>query len=338
MKHFRILSPDLAIDMGTANTRTVSAKSQTILQEPTVLALDINKKQVISIGEKAKEVLGKSPESIMAVRPLREGVISDFELTQALLEYYIHQTNPGLSLFPPRIGLTIPSGATDVEERALQDAALQSGAKDVILVEETLAAAYGAKLIQKPAQSRMIANLGAGTSEAAIVSGYGLISSKVLFHGGDDVDQEIKKVLQDAFNLDIGDNTAESLKNSIASLSSGQQMEIMEIGGRDALSGLPKTMVIRAGDLLPALEPYIFAFVDALHSVLEKAPPEVASDIMNQGLFLTGGLSQLKGLDIYLRKELSMPVVLSDQPMFDSIRGALAAMSLVDTIGKREGE
>ncbi len=336
MKHFRITSPDIAIDMGTANTRTGSKKNQTILQEPTVLALDINKKEVISIGKKAKELLGKSPENIIAVRPLKDGVVSDFELTQALLEYYIHQTIPGLSLFPPRIALTIPSGATDVEERALQDAALQSGARDVILVEETLAAAYGADLIQNPSQSRIIADLGAGTTEAAIVSGYGLITSKVIFHGGDFVDQEIKKVLQESFNLDIGENTAETLKNNIASLSAGDQQELMEIGGRDAISGLPKTIVVRAGDLLPALETYILSLVDALHSVLEMAPPEVASDIMNQGLFLTGGLSQLKGLDSYFKKELAMPVILSDNPTLDSVRGALAALSLVDKSGKRE--
>lgn len=336
MKHFRIFSPDLAIDMGSANTRVASRKSSTILQEPTVLALDINKKLVISIGQKAKELLGKSPENIIAVRPLRDGVISDFELTQALLEYYIHRSLPGLSIFPPRIALTIPSGATDVEERALQDAAIMSGAKDVILVEETLAAAYGAGLIQKPSQSQIIADLGAGTSEVAIVSGYGLISSKVFFQAGNFIDREIKRVLQENFNLDIGDNTAEMLKNQVASLSAKEQKEVMEIGGRDAISGLPKTLVIRAEDLLPALETYILKLVDSIHSVLENAPPEVASDIMNNGLFLTGGLSQLKGLVPYLKKELSMPVVLSESPSQDALKGALKVMSLIGKNGKRE--
>lgn len=324
MKYFRFLAPDIAIDMGTSNTLIARLDKGIVVREPTVVALDLDKKEVITVGQAAKDLIGKSPDSVLAIKPLRDGVISDFELTQALLEYYIRRANPGISLIAPRVAICIPSGATDVEQRALQDAVLQSGARDVILIEEPVASAYGAGLIQenRPSQAAFIVDLGAGTSEAAIVTGYGVLTAERLMKGGLYVDSLISARLRDQYDLIVGENTAESIKNGLASLRAGKQTSAMEVGGRDALSGMPRSVDVYAEDLRADLTSYADELIDTIRKTVEKTPPEVASDVMSKGIHLTGLLALLDGLDAYLSEHLLMPVNLSEKPDEEAILGA----------------
>ncbi|WP_053943135.1 rod shape-determining protein [Kallipyga gabonensis] len=332
MKYFRILAPDIAIDMGSANTLVARIDKGIILREPTVVALDLDKKEVITVGQAAKDLIGKSPDNVIAIRPLRDGVISDFELTQALLEYYIRKASPGISMVAPRVAISIPSGATDVEQRALQDAVLQSGSRDVILIEEPVASAYGARLIDpdRPSQAALIVDLGAGTAESAIVTGYGVITSEILRKGGENLDGRIKNKLKESYDLIIGDNTAENIKNGIASFRKDKQTTAMEVGGRDALSGMPRSVDIYASDVYDELTAYADDLIDTIRRTVEKTPPEVASDVISRGIHLTGGLALLDGIGEYLQETLLMPVHVSKAPAEDAIQGSLMIMKKLD--------
>lgn len=330
MKFFRIVAPDLAIDLGTANTMVMRLDKGIILSEPSTVALDFKKGEIVSIGQEAKDMIGKTPDNIAIVRPLENGVVSDFDITQALIEYYIRKAMPGISILQPRITISVPSGATDVENRATQDACLQAGARDVYLVEESLASAYGAGLPVDRSRGSMILNIGAGTAEVAVASLYGIITSQTIKRGGDDWDRMIQTYLREKYDVVVGLQTCEQLKKTIGTLRKDEQLNAMEISGRDTKTGMPISVDVTAADVTEALLPAMADIVDAVRYTLEKTPPEVSADILEQGLVLTGGAAQLDGLQEYLAGHVGIPVRLSENPEKDTIRGAAMIMKNVD--------
>ncbi len=337
MKYFRIVAPDLAIDLGTANTIVTRLDKGIVVEEPTVVALDFKKLEILAIGREAKELIGKSPENMAAIRPLQDGVISDFDLTQALLEHYIHKAVPGVSIMAPRLTISIPSAATDVENRAIQDACLQAGARDVYLVEEALASAYGAKLIDSRMAGALILNMGAGTTETAVVSAYGVITSQTMKKGGDALDAMIRDFIRERYSLVIGENTAEQLKMTIASLSEKEPSDCMEISGRDLGSGMPRSIDVFTHDIMEPVLPFADQVVDQVRYTLEKTPPELAADIMKKGLYVTGGASQLDGLPRYIEQKIGIRVTKSATPNHDTILGAAEIMKNIDQFKNKRG-
>lgn len=337
MKYFRVVAPDLAIDLGTANTVVARLDHGIVIEEPTVVALDFRKREILAIGEQAKALIGTSPENIAAVRPLQGGAISDFDLTQALLEYYIHRAIRGISIVAPRLTISVPSGATDVESRAVQDACLQAGARDVYLVEETFASAYGADVIQENTKGTMVLSIGAGTTEVAVVSRYGVVTSETLAQGGDSIDRSIAETVRQRYGLELGENTAERLKIVLGSFHDDAQMQTFEVGGRDEATGMPKNIIVFSSDVTAAMHVFIQELVDRIHRTLEKTPPELASDIMRSGLLLTGGGAQMRGLADYLENEIGIPVTVSADPLHDTVHGVMNIMKNIDAMQKRRG-
>lgn len=332
MNYFRIKAPDLAIDIGTAFIRISRLDRQSILEEPCVVALDYKRLEILAVGQEAKDLMGKSPDNIIAIHPLKDGVVSDYDLTQALLEYYIRGSLPGISLLAPRLTVAFPSGATDVEQRAIQDACYQSGAREVFLVEEALAAAFGAGRITSASKGVFILNMGAGTNQIAVVNRYGVVTSETIRRSGKAMDEAIISYIQDKYKLVIGENTAESLKIKIASLRQERQQDSMELGGRDLLTGMPKNIEVFTSDLTEALTPFVLELVDRIRLVLEKTPPELSSDVMESGLFMTGAGAQLDGLAEYIQMKLKIATELSAHPTQDTILGARYVMSHIEDL------
>ncbi len=338
MKYFRIMAPDLAIDLGTANTIVARLDKGIVIEAPTVVALDFKKMEILAVGKEAKDLIGKSPEDVAAIRPLKDGVISDFDLTQAMLEYNIHKALPGISVIAPRLTICVPSGSTDVENRAIQDACLQSGARDVYLVEETLASAYGAGLIEESMAGAMVLNIGAGTTEVAVVTSYGIITSESIKKGGDDLDAQIIELLRESHNIIMGENTAEKVKKTIASLKIDEQSNAMEISGRDSQTGMPISVDIFASDITEVLIAMADEIVEQIRITLEKTPPELASDIMRKGLFITGGGSQINGLAEYIEDQINITTKFSENPSLDTINGVQIIMKNIDQLRNSKGE
>lgn len=337
MKYIRFKAPDLAIDLGTASIRLARLDRQNIYEEPCVIALDYKKMEIVAIGREAKELIGKSPENIIAVSPLEGGVVSDYDLTQALLEYYIRLSLPGISLLAPRITISFPSGATDVEQRAIRDACLQSGARDVFLVEEALASAFGSGRLESATGGAFILNIGAGSSQIAVVNRYGVICSETIRRAGNSMDKAIASYIKEKYKLEIGSSTAEEIKINISSLKADKQERSMEISGRDLLTAMPKTIEVFAYDITEAIRPFIEELIDKLRLVLEKTPPELSGDIMKEGLLMTGGLSRLDGLDEYIQAQLNISCSISENPDMDTIMGARYIMKHINAL-LREGD
>lgn len=324
-KNFSVYAPNMAIDMGTANIIVATSDRGIIKKDPSVLALDIVSKKVLAKGKAAKDLIGKSPENLVAVKPFADGAVSDFDLSKALLEYYIQEAGPNFCLFGPGVIMAMSSFGGEVEQRALQDAVYQAGAREVILVDQALAAAYGAGFIDMKAGSggALVVDCGAGITSVSIVSTYGLITSGTLHMGGDYLDKEIAKLIREKFNLIIGENSAEALKIEIGGLIPDKQKNAMQIGGRDAISGMPRSLDVYGSDLYPVFEKYGMELCLCIRKTLEKTPPELAAEIVGRGLCLTGGLALLDGLAQYLENKLEINVVMSDSPMEDVAKGCL---------------
>ncbi len=336
MKYFRIVAPDLAIDFGTFSTLAMRLDNGVVLEEPTAIALNAKKKEIVAIGKKAKALIGKSPENITAMHPLSNGVIADFDLTQAMLEYYIRKALPGVSLIAPRVAISVPSNATDVENRAIQDACLQAGARNVYLVEEILAAAYGANAIDNTGNGAMILSIGAGLTEIAIVSEYGVITSQAMPEGGSYIDHAIMDYVKSKFNLIIGEQTAENIKIAIGTLRTNDQMNMMEASGRDVETGIPRSIDLKAMDITEAMSRFIHKLIENIKIVLEKTPPELAADIMNKGIIITGGASQIDGLVEYIYNEAGVEAHSSSMPKMDTINGLAKIMKNINQWEERE--
>ncbi len=330
---FGRFSKDMGIDLGTANTLVYVKGRGVILREPSVVAINRETNDVLAVGEEAKQMVGRTPGNIIAIRPMKDGVIADFDVTEKMLRHFINLANRHRSLFRPRVVVAVPSGVTEVEKRAVIDATLSAGAKDARLIEEPMAAAIGAGLpVQDPTGS-MIVDVGGGTTEVAVISLGGIVSHRSIRVGGDEMDEAIVQHIRRTYNLLVGERTAELVKQTIGSAWSSDEKH-MEVRGRDLLTGLPKTILISSVEVKEALAEPISAIVEAVKVTLERTPPELSADIMDKGIVLAGGGSLLAGLDRLLANETGMPVHLAEDPLGVVAIGTGAALEHFDLLGR----
>ncbi|MCE4046880.1 MULTISPECIES: rod shape-determining protein [Bacillaceae] len=314
---FGIGTRDLGIDLGTANTLVYVKGKGIVVREPSVVALQTDTKSIVAVGNDAKNMIGRTPGNVVALRPMKDGVIADYETTATMMKYYIKQAtkNKGYFSGKPYVMVCVPSGITAVEERAVIDATRQAGARDAYTIEEPFAAAIGANLPVWEPTGSMVVDIGGGTTEVAIISLGGIVTSQSIRIAGDEMDDAIVNYIRKTYNLMIGERTSESIKVEIGSAGSPGEMENMDIRGRDLLTGLPKTIKITAEEIAIALKDTVAAIVDAVKVTLEKTPPELAADIMDRGIVLTGGGALLRNLDKIISEETKMPVVIAEDPL-----------------------
>jgi len=326
---------DIGIDLGTANTLVHVKGKGIVVNEPSVVAVQKDTGNILAVGNEAKEMIGRTPGNIIAIRPLKDGVIADFYTTQTMLKYFIEKAyKKGLFGLSPRIVICVPSGVTEVERRAVEESAYKAGAKEVYLMEEPMAAAIGAGLQIDEPSGNMVVDIGGGTSEVAVISLGGIVTSKSLRIAGDEFDESIAAYIKKEYNLMIGDRTAEEIKINIGSAYSLEKEEWFEIKGRDLVTGLPKTIKISSSEIRDALKEPVAAIVDAIKQTLEKTPPELASDIMIKGIMLTGGGALLKGLDKLIKQETGLPVYIAERPLDCVALGAGKVLEEIDTLRK----
>lgn len=330
---FGVFSNDLAIDLGTANTLIYVEKRGVILDEPSVVAVKAGTNHVLAAGRVAKEMLGKTPESIIACRPLRDGVIADFELAESMLRYFIRAVHNNKRFFRgPRMVIGVPSGITQVECRAVRDSAEQAGARpgDVYTITESLAAAIGAGLPVHDPCASMIIDIGGGTTEVAVISLKNIVFCKSIRVGGDEMDRAIVNYVKRKYNLLIGERTAENIKINIGSVMFDTKLESMAIKGRDLISGVPKTLNLTSAEVNEALLETIRSIVDVVRVALENTPPELAADLVDRGIVMAGGGSLLRGLDKLLSRETGLPVRIADEPLLCVVKGAGKVLKELD--------
>lgn len=326
---YGLFSNDLAIDLGTATTLTFVKGKGIVSNEPSVVAVQRagnGVKKVLAVGKEAKEMLGRTPGNIVAVRPMKDGVIADFEVTEAMLRYFITRAHNRRTLVRPRIIICVPSGITEVEKRAVRDSALAAGAREVYLIEEPMAAAIGAGLPITEPSGNMIVDIGGGTTEVAVISLAGIVMSKSIRVGGDKMDEAIVQHIKRKYNLLIGERTAEDIKKQIGSAYPMEEVLTVEVKGRDLVAGVPKTLTINSDEIRDALAEPVNAIVEAVRVVLERTPPELSADIVDRGIVLSGGGSQLKNLDVLLREETGLPVMVSENPQLAVVLGTGKAL------------
>jgi rod shape-determining protein MreB len=329
------ISRDMGIDLGTANTLVYVKGKGIVLREPSVVAVNTNTKTVLAVGEEAKQMIGRTPGNIVAIRPLRDGVIADFDITESMLKRFITKVTGKSSFASPRIIVCFPSGVTEVERRAIDEATKRAGARDVQLMEEPMAAAIGAGLPVEEPKGSMVVDIGGGTTEVAVISLGGIVTSKSLRVAGDELDQAIISYIKKEYNLMIGERTAENVKVQLGSAYRTEDVEeTMDIKGRDLISGLPKNIQISEAEVREALKEPVASIIDAIKLTLEKTPPELASDIMDKGIMLTGGGALLKGLDSLIYNETHMPVHIAEAPLDCVALGAGKALDHFDKLSK----
>ncbi len=322
---FGLISNDLAIDLGTANTLIYVKHEGIVSNEPSVVAVQKNDrggKRVLAVGAEAKKMLGRTPGSIVAIRPLKDGVIADFEITEAMLRYFIHKVHNRNTLVRPRIIIGVPFGITEVEKRAVRESAESAGAREVYLMEQPMAAAIGAGLPITEPTGNMIVDIGGGTTEVAVISLSGIVFSRSVRVGGDKMDEAISQFIKRKHNLLVGERTAELIKITIGSAYPGDEIQTMEIKGRDLVAGIPKTVMITDEEIRDSLLDPINQIVEAVRVSLERTPPELASDIVDRGIILSGGGALLRSLDSLLKEETGLPVMLADDPLTSVVMGA----------------
>lgn len=306
---------DMAVDLGTANTLVYVRGRGIVLNEPSVVAINTNTGGILAVGSEAKKMIGRTPGNIVAVRPLKDGVIADFEITERMLRYFILKIHKRRYLARPRVVVCVPSGITGVERRAVIEAATQAGARQVHIIEEPMAAAIGAGLPVHEATGNMVVDIGGGTTEVAVISLGGIVTAQSIRVAGDELDNAIIQHIKKEYSLLLGERTAESIKLTIGSAFAVDDEEHTEIRGRDLVSGLPKTVVVSAAEVRKAIEEPVNAIVDAVKTTLDKCPPELSGDIMDRGIVLAGGGALLRGLDERLRSETGMPIHIAESPL-----------------------
>lgn len=316
-----LFSNDLAIDLGTANTLVYLSGKGIVLSEPSVVAVHKETKQVLAVGTQAKQMLGRTPGNIVAIRPMKDGVIANFEITETMLRHFIQKVHNRKTLVRPRIVICVPSGITQVEKRAVKDSAESAGAREVYLIEEPMAAAIGVGLPIDEPSGNMILDVGGGTTEIAVISMSGIVYSKGVRVGGDVLDECIVSYVKRKYNLLIGERTAEDIKIRIGSAYPMEDKLTMEVKGRDLVAGIPKTLVISDDEIREAIAEPIGSIVETVRIALERTPPELASDIVDKGIVLAGGGSLLRGLDILLRDQTGLPVTLAEDPLTAVVLG-----------------
>jgi rod shape-determining protein MreB len=316
-----MFSRDLAIDLGTANTLVYIANKGVVLREPSVVAVHRDTKQVLAVGMEAKRMLGRTPGSIVAIRPMKDGVIANFEITEAMLKYFIMKVHNRKRLVRPRIVIGVPSGITQVERRAVRDSAVSAGAREVYLIEEPMAAAIGVGLPIEEPSGNMIVDIGGGTTEVAVISLSGVVYSRSMRVGGDVLDETIVNYIKRKYNLLIGERTAEDVKMRIGSAIPLREQLTLEVKGRDLVAGMPKTLLINDGEIREALAEPVGNIIETVRVALERTPPELAADIVDKGIVLAGGGALLRGLDALLREETGLPVTTADDPLSAVVLG-----------------
>lgn len=333
----RLFANDIGIDLGTANTLVNVKGHGIVLREPSVVAVKDDK--VLAVGDEAKRMLGRTPGSIRAIRPLKDGVIADFSVTEAMLRYFIKKAIAKQGRRRPRVLIAIPSGITEVERKAVREAAISAGAKKVILIEEPMAAAIGVGLPVQEASGNMIVDIGGGTTEVAIISLAGIVYSRSVRTAGDKLDACIISYIRRAYNLTIGERTAEEIKMRIGSAYPLPTEMTMEVKGLDQVAGLPKTVTISSEEIREAIAEPLNTIVDAVRGTLENCPPELAADLVDRGIVLAGGGALLKGLDKHLRNETGLPVHIAEDPLSAVAEGtgkALSEMSMLENVSSQD--
>jgi rod shape-determining protein MreB and related proteins len=329
-----LFSNDLAIDLGTANTLVYVRGEGIVMNEPSIVAIHVTDHSVLAVGHEAKAMLGRTPGNITAIRPLKDGVIADFDVTEKMLHYFINKVHRRRTLVHPRIVIGVPSGITQVEKRAVRDSAVQAGAREVYLIEEPMAAAIGAGLpIQEPG-GNMIVDVGGGTTEVAVISLSGIVYSKSVRIAGDEMDEAIVQFIRKHYNLLVGERRAEEIKIKLGSAYPVGERLTMEVKGRDLIDGIPKTIVVTDEEVREALREPVMAIVDAVRTCLERTPPELAADIVDKGIVLTGGGALLRGLDALLRQETDLPITVADDPLSCVALGTGKVLDELDLLKK----
>ncbi len=330
-----LFSNDLAIDLGTANTLVYVKGKGIVLSEPSVVAVKRDNKgnnRILKVGREAKKMLGKTPGNIVAVRPLKDGVIANFEITEAMLRYFIRKIHNRTTLVRPRIVICVPSGITQVERRAVRESAESAGAREVYLIEEPMAAAIGAGLpITEPASS-MVVDIGGGTTEVAVISLAGIVYSKSVRVGGDKMDEAIVQYLKRTYNMLVGVSTAEAIKITIGNVYPSGEIETIEVKGRDLVTGIPKILTIDSEEVRKAISDQIGVIVEVVKTALEQTPPELAADIVDRGIVLTGGGALLKNIDLLLREETRLPITVAEDPLTTVVMGTGKVLDNLDIL------
>ena len=333
-KLFGWLSNDLAIDLGTANTLVYVKGKGIVLREPSVVAVrkDVRANRVLAVGKEAKMMLGRTPGNIVAIRPIKDGVIADFEVTEAMLSYFIKKVHNRRTLVHPRIIVSVPSGITQVEKRAVRESAESAGAREVYLIEEPMAAAIGAGLPITEPMASMIVDIGGGTTEVAIISLAGIVYAKSVRVAGDRMDDSILQYIKRKHNLAIGEHTAEVIKTSIGNVIPEAPYDSMDVKGRDLVSGVPKTLTINASEIQNAITEQVDSIVETVKIALESTPPELSADIVDQGIVLTGGGALLRNIDQRLKDETGLPIIIADDPLSSVVLGSGQALENIDVL------
>jgi rod shape-determining protein MreB len=322
----------IGIDLGTSNTLVFVESKGIVIDEPTVAAISIEDRKILAIGEEAKEMIGKVPENIVAKRPLREGVIASYRLTEAILKYFINKAVGKVRLFKPEVMISVPAGITTVEERAVIEAALSAGAGKVYLLPEPIAAAIGAKLPINTSAGNMIVNIGGGTTEIAVISMNGIVAFNSARVAGDKLNEAIINYIRKEKGLLIGDQMAERTKLTVGSAVKVEEPLEVEIKGRDGATGMPRSMIINSNDIVDALTPVLKQILSSIRVVLEKTPPELASDVIDRGMVLSGGTAQLRNIEELFTKAIGVPAHVVDDPIFCVVRGTGEALEHLDVI------
>lgn len=312
---FGFLSNDIGIDLGTANTLVFQKEKGVVLREPSVVAIYNNSRKVRAVGNEAKRMLGRTPGNITAIRPMKDGVIADFEITEAMLRYFIGKVSKNPKIVPPRVVVAVPSGITEVERRAVKESAIHAGAREVLLLQEPMAAAIGVGLPIEEPTANMIVDIGGGTTEVAIISLSGVVYTRSIRVGGDQMDTAIINHMKRTYNLLIGERTAEEIKIRIGSSTPLEEELTMDVRGRDAVAGLPKTITITSQEIRDALEETFNSIVEIVRSALERCPPELSADLVDRGIVLAGGGAMLRGLDTQMSQATGLPVFVADDPL-----------------------
>ena len=331
---FNNMSDDMGIDLGTANTLVHCKEKGIIIREPSVVAVEVDTNEVLAIGAEAKRMIGRTPGNIVAIRPMKDGVIADYEITQSMLKHFIKTAMGSKAFVRPRILVGVPSGVTEVEKRAVIDATIEAGAREAYLIEEPMAAAIGAGLPVQEATGSMVVDIGGGTCEVAVISLGGIVVSKSVRSGGDSIDAAILRYDRKTFNLLIGDRTAEAIKIEIGTAMKVDNPPTMDVRGRDLVTGLPKNIVVNANHICEAVEEPVSNIVDAVRNTLERTPPELSADIMDRGIVMTGGSSMLRNLDRLISRETGMPVFVSDEALNCVVLGTGIAVENIDIYKK----
>ncbi|MDO5095976.1 MAG: rod shape-determining protein MreB [Peptostreptococcaceae bacterium] len=331
------MTPDIGIDLGTASVLIYVKNKGIVLNEPAVVAIDVTNGNVLEVGEEARLMLGRTPGSIVAIRPLREGVISDYEVTEKMLKYFIEKITGGVSMFKmfkPKIMVCVPSGVTEVEKRAVVDATMEAGAREVYIIEEPIAAAIGAGIDISRPNGSMVVDIGGGTTDIAVISLGGIVESASIKVAGDTFDDAIIRYMRKNHSMLIGERTAEEIKKNIGSAYPREEEVIMAIRGRNLVSGLPETREITSTDMLSALKDSVVQIADAVHSVLEKTPPELSADISDKGILMTGGGSLLWGLDKLIQKRTGIDAFVAEDAISCVARGTGEALNSIKLMSK----